>query len=37
MCSRIFTSSTRYFGKSFFPVHQFDFQSWMTPTRIPPG
>src|SRR6266511_1949551 len=35
MCSRIRMSSIRYCGKSFVPVHQFDFQSWMTPTRIP--
>ena len=30
-------SSSRYAGNSFVPVYQFDFQSWMTPTRRPPG
>src|SRR5215208_755399 len=37
MWSRIRTSSSRYAGNSFVPVHQLDFQSWMTPMRIPPG
>ena len=37
MCSRILMSSIRYAGNSFLPVYQLDFQSWMTPTRIPPG
>src|SRR6266540_2088745 len=37
MCSRILMSSSRASGNSFVPVYQFDFQSWMTPTRIPPG
>src|SRR5581483_10861829 len=37
MCSRIFTSSSRYAGNSFLPVYQFDFQRWMIPTRRPPG
>src|SRR3989449_11302768 len=37
MCSRILMSSIRYAGNSLVPVYQFDFQSWMTPTRIPPG
>src|SRR5436305_3142988 len=37
MCARILMSSIRYPGNSFLPVYQFDFQSWITPTRIPPG
>ena len=37
MWSRIWTSSRMYFGNSFFPTYQLDFQSWMTPTRRPPG
>ena len=37
MWSRILTSSMMYAGNSFEPVYQFDFQSWMTPTRRPPG
>ena len=37
MCSRILMSSSRYAENSFVPVYQFDFQSWMTPTRRPPG
>ena len=37
MCSRILMSSSRYAANSFVPVYQLDFQSWMTPTRIPPG
>src|SRR3954465_3142530 len=37
MCSRILMSSSRNAGNSFVPVYQFDFQSWMTPTRRPPG
>jgi hypothetical protein len=30
-------SSLNAAGKSFVPAYQFDFQSWMTPTRRPPG
>src|ERR1700675_300225 len=37
MCWRMRTSSWRKSAKSLLPVYQFDFQSWMTPTRIPPG
>ena len=37
MCSRIFTSSSSAPANSLFDVYQFDFQSWMTPTRRPPG
>src|SRR5581483_11049437 len=37
MCSRMRTSSRMYEETSFFPAYQFDFQSWMTPTRRPPG
>ncbi len=37
MWSRIWMSSRMYFGNSFFPTYQLDFQSWMTPTRRPPG
>src|SRR5688572_24109719 len=37
MCSRILMSSRMYEAKSFVPVYQLDFQSWMTPTRRPPG
>src|SRR3954465_12233008 len=37
MCSRILMSSSRNAENSFVPVYQFDFQSWMTPTRRPPG
>src|ERR671925_109087 len=37
MCSRIFTSSSSASANSFVPVYQFDFQSWITPTRNPPG
>ena len=37
MCSRILMSSASAFLNSFADVYQFDFQSWMTPTRRPPG
>src|ERR687895_289529 len=37
MCSRMLTSSSSAEANSLLPVYQFDFQSWMTPTRIPPG
>src|SRR5918992_1998114 len=37
MWSRILTSSISAAAKSLLPVYQFDFQSWMTPTRMPPG
>src|SRR6266498_3766401 len=37
MCRRILTSSRRYAGNSFLPVYQLDFQSWITPTLMPPG
>ena len=37
MCSRIFRSSSSAPANSFLPTIQFDFQSWMTPTRRPPG
>ena len=37
MCSRILMSSISAPANSFLPTIQFDFQSWMTPTRRPPG
>ena len=37
MCSRILMSSSSAPANSFLPTIQFDFQSWMTPTRRPPG
>ncbi len=37
MWSRILMSSIRYCGYCFLSVYQFDFQSWITPTRMAPG
>ena len=37
MCSRILMSSSSAPANSFELTIQFDFQSWMTPTRRPPG
>src|SRR6476661_5679373 len=37
MCSRILMSSMSAPANSFLPTIQFDFQSWWTPPRRPPG
>jgi len=37
MCLRMLMSSSSAPENSFLPANQFDFQSWMTPTRSPPG